>query len=649
LPLLRARAACEGTARPPPGRGIGPSAHWHASCDEGCRLRAQRAVARIFNAICTAALRFAGVVLPYRQEKIMSPVPASVPTTQRSSTKARAHDDAGGGRTADADAAARTTAPGARAAQLLRFATRYRHLFGDSEAEVRAEDAQAFVDDVLALGPAFIKIGQSLSIRPDLLPPAYIKALAQLQDNTTTIPFDLIRQQIEGELGVRLSHAFPQFDEEPLAAASLAQVHTARLRDGRAVVVKVQRPGIEQEIRADLEVLGTLAKAADRLTEQGRRAHFEQWIEEMTETLAEETDYRLEADNLRIFRENLSGYPTLFIPAPVADFSARRVLTMDRVVGTKVDTAIGLRRTEAPLAELADDLMRAYLDQIFIHGLVHADPHPGNVILMEEGLGLVDLGMVARLGPRMRHGLMKLLAAIVEGDGDRVAVQGAALSERLEIFDEAVWSRRCGRMITRFHTRGERTGPGEGGLMIDLMRLSLDCGLRPPPEMALLGRTLLALENIARTLAPNASPRTVVREHMNKVVVARLSDEISMANVKLQVAEMAELGRDLPRQARVLLDTLAGNRLRVRISGLEESRLLENLQKIANRISAGIICAALVIGAALVLRIDVGPKLFGYPGIALVMFVLAFVLSAVVLGSALLSDRSVSRYRTRQR
>jgi ubiquinone biosynthesis protein len=136
---------------------------------------------------------------------------------------------------------------------------------------------------------------------------------------------------------------------------------------------------------------------------------------------------------------------------------------------------------------------------------------------------------------------------------------------------------------------------------------------------------------------------------MNKVVVARLSDEISMANVKLQVAEMAELGRDLPRQARVLLDTLAGNRLRVRISGLEESRLLENLQKIANRISAGIICAALVIGAALVLRIDVGPKLFGYPGIALVMFVLAFVLSAVVLGSALMSDRSVSRYRTRQR
>jgi ubiquinone biosynthesis protein len=549
------------------------------------------------------------------------------------------------------------TAPAApgmvtRSAQLLRFATKYRHLSADEAADAEASkaEAEAFAKDIQQLGPAFIKIGQTLSVRPDLLPRHYLDALAQLQDDTATVPFEEIRAEIERELGVRLSHLYGSFDPEPLAAASLAQVHAATLHDGREVVVKVQRPGIEAAIRNDLSVLGNVARTADRFTEQGKRARFGQWIDEMGETLAEELDYNLEADNLHLFREHLERYPTLFVPAPIDDLSTTRVLTMERVRGGKVSQAVELRRLDEPLDELARDLMRAYLDQIFVHGLVHADPHPGNVMLTDDGrLGLIDLGMVARLGPRMRDNLLKLLAAVVAGDGDEVAAQTLTMGEPLEMFNETVWNRRCGRLIARYATHGDRRRGGQGDLMIELMRLAVANGLRPPPEVALLGRTLLALESVTHLLDPEFPARQVVREHLDGVIAKRVSQETSLHALRMQFGEIAELGRELPRQARMLFDTLAHNRLRVRISGLEESRLLENLQKIANRISTSLISAALVVGAALALRIDAGPRLFGYPGIALVMFVLAFCLSAALVISALLSDRRMSRYRSRER
>jgi predicted unusual protein kinase regulating ubiquinone biosynthesis (AarF/ABC1/UbiB family) len=558
------------------------------------------------------------------------------------------HDDA---RHADAPAAAAAGADHgviARSARVLQFLTRYRHLGSPGVHAGDDAEAQAFAADIQALGPSFVKIGQALSIRPDLLPPAYLTALEHLQDDTDPVPFEAIRAVIEEELGVRINQAFATFENEPLAAASLAQVHAATLRDGREVVVKVQRPGIAREVDGDLAVLARFARAADRFTEQGRRVQFAQWVVEMSETVAEELDYCREADNLRIFREQLEKYPTLFVPAPIADFSTARVLTMERVPGSKVTTAIELRRLEEPLAEYARDLIRAYLDQIFVHGLVHADPHPGNLMLTADGLALIDLGMVARLGPRLRDTLLTLFAAALEGDGDEVARQTVALGERFEFFDEKDWARRCSRLIARFATQSEHVRFGAGQLMIELTRQSVEAGLRPPPEIALLGRTLFALEAVAALLSPDIAARRIVREHLQSVVSDRIRQQMSPHALYRQFADLGQLARELPRQSRAILDTLARNRLQVRISGLEESRLLENLQKIANRITAGIIAAALVIGAALGLRVQGGPRLLGYPAVALVMFVLAFVLAGALVVSVLLLDRRVSRYRTRK-
>jgi ubiquinone biosynthesis protein len=540
-----------------------------------------------------------------------------------------------------------------RTTKVLRFAMKYRHLGGPTEpgaepAEHDAGDPAEFVSDLKELGPAFVKIGQSLSTRSDLLPPAYIAALEQLQDDVGPVPFEEIRAQIEADLGTRLSKAFVSFDPQPLATASLAQVHTAVLRDEREVVVKVQRPGIAEAIAADLKILSNLAGAADRWTEQGRRVHFATWLQEVGETLSEELDYCLEAENLQLFAAQLREFERIVVPAPCLDLSSARVLTMERVHGSKVSQAIEFRRMEQPLGELAEEILHAYLEQIFMHGLVHADPHPGNVLLTRDNrIGLIDLGMVVRLNPRMRDALLKLLFAAVEGDGDQVATQCIEIGDRLELFDEQQWRRRCGRLIGRYAGSSAHAEP-EGQLMMELTRLSIECGLRPPPEIALLGKTLLNLDAVARLLDPGIDVRGIVRRRMQRILPSRLLSMLSPTAAAEQAYEMAELLRDSPRQLRTLLGTLADNRFNVRVSGLEESRLLENLQKIANRISAGVVTAAMIIGAALVLRIDAGPTLLGYPALALLLFLGALVLGAVLVVSALRSDRTPSKYRVRR-
>ncbi|MDX1461114.1 MAG: AarF/UbiB family protein, partial [Xanthomonadales bacterium] len=239
-------------------------------------------------------------------------------------------------------------------------------LISDDEAKaIEPGRPDELVADLEALGPTFIKLGQSLATRPDLVGKPWRKALERLQDDVGRIPFDQVRDRVEEELGARLSSAFQSFDEKPLAAASLAQVHGATLRDGRAVVVKVQRPGVRETIQQDLAALETLAGTADHLTEAGRRYQFRDWVAEFRQTLMAELDFLKEAENLEMAASNLSSYPMLQVPQPVWDLSSHRVLTMDRIRGQRVDRIPDVVRTEKTLAPLATALVKAYLDQAF--------------------------------------------------------------------------------------------------------------------------------------------------------------------------------------------------------------------------------------------------------------------------------------------
>jgi predicted unusual protein kinase regulating ubiquinone biosynthesis (AarF/ABC1/UbiB family) len=548
----------------------------------------------------------------------------------------------------------------ARTAQILRFLLKYRRagVFTGLDLDAATLDPgtmpdtegkpEQFVDDLEALGPTFIKVGQALSTRPDMVPAPYIIALERMQDDVAPVPFAAIRAVVEDALGVRISKAFAHFEERPLGCASLAQVHRATLRDGRMVAVKVQRPGIVDVVRADLDALAGLAGKADRMTDIGRRVRFSDWVHEFRRTLLAELDYRAEAENLERFGEHFRDYPELYVPAPLWDLTATRVLTMELVAGTKVTELSGLRRTEQSMVGLASALMRGYLDQVFVHGEIHADPHPGNLLVTDDGrLALFDLGMIAHVPPKLRERLLKLLFAAVDGRGEEVANEAIAMGTRLEDFDEERFLREVGQLVSRYAAHAGSQSLSEGRLMLELVGLSTACGLRTPPELSLLGKTLLNLEQVAHALDPELDVKTVVEAHLEHVMRQRLKKSLSPSNIASELIEVQALLRESPRKVSDLLSLLAENRLQVRMTGLEESHLMESLQKIANRVSAGLVTAALIVASAMMMRVDTDTRLLGYPAIALVLFVVAAGLGIAIVLSALLRDRKARPHEER--
>jgi predicted unusual protein kinase regulating ubiquinone biosynthesis (AarF/ABC1/UbiB family) len=543
----------------------------------------------------------------------------------------------------------------ARTAQILRFMLKYRSagifsgldqdaMLQEVEAEADAQEAphgrpEEFVDDLEALGPTFIKLGQALSTRPDMVPAQYMAALERMQDRVQPLDLATVRQVIEEELGVNVNKLFVEFDEAPLGSASLGQVHRAVMRDGREVAVKVQRPDALSSVRTDLDALRSIAGKIDRGTDMGRRVKFGDWVNEFGRTLLAELDYRLEAENLQRFGERLEAYPELVVPRPVWSLCGKRVLTMDLVRGRKVTDITGLQRTEQPLGDLAGALLRGYLDQAFVNGEIHADPHPGNLLLTEDGrLAIFDLGMIAHVPPKRRDRLLKLLFAAVDGRGEDVANEGISISTRLEDFDEERYQREVGQLVASYAARSGGRTVSEGRLVLDLTRIATACGLRTPPELSLLGKTLLNLESICDALDPDMDAKDIVRDHLENVMRQRLRRSLSPAGLAGELIEVEGLIREAPRKVSNLLTLLSENRLQVRLDGLDDSKLMENMQKIANRITVGLIIAALLVASALMMRVDTGTRLFGYPAVAMVMFLVAALLGLFVVGSVLMTD-----------
>jgi len=389
------------------------------------------------------------------------------------------------------------------------------------------ELASELAADLEQLGPTFVKLGQLLSTRADLLPVPYLEALARLQDDVAPFPFDEVEPIVTGELGVRLSKAFSFFEPEPIAAASLGQVHRAALRDGRQVAVKVQRPHIQKQIVEDLEALLELAGVLERHTQLGRRVALHSLVEQFRRSLMRELDYRQEARNLDVLADNLAGFDRIVVPRPVDDYTTARVLTSDYIRGDKVTTLTPLERIETDGSALADDLFQAYLQQILVDGFVHADPHPGNVVLTRDGrIALLDLGMVTRIAPRLQERLLQLLLAVSEGRADEAATVAIRIGEPLSGFDEAMFRREVADLVSR--TRDASLEELQvGQIVLRLTKLSVDGGIRVPPELALLGKTLLNLDQVGHVLDPEFDPNAALRRHSSRLLGARMRRELS--------------------------------------------------------------------------------------------------------------------------
>jgi predicted unusual protein kinase regulating ubiquinone biosynthesis (AarF/ABC1/UbiB family) len=377
-------------------------------------------------------------------------------------------------------------------------------------------------------------------------------------------------------------------------------------------------------VAEDLEALEEIADFAGAHFESARRLQLREMFAELKRSLVQELDFQNEARNLLTIGAHLSGFERIIVPQPVEDFTTSRVLTMDLVRGRKITDVGPLARLELDGRQLAEDLFRAYLKQILVDGLFHADPHPGNVLMTDDHrIALIDLGMVARLTRRTQEHLLQLLMAVAEGRSDDAARIGMLIGERLEDFDEEGYRRRVADLVGATHDVSlEQIQVGK--TILQVTRVATGTGLKLPIELTLLGKTLLNLDQVAWILDPDFNPDAAIREHAPELVQQRLTRDLSPGNVFSSLLELRDFAQEFPGRINRILDAVAGNEVEIKVHAFDETRLMSGLHKIANRITMGLVMSALIVGAALLMRVETPFRILGYPGLAIICFLLAF-------------------------
>lgn len=445
------------------------------------------------------------------------------------------------------------------------------------------------------LGPTFIKLGQLLSTRPDLVPPAYADELAKLQDDAPPVLIEDIRDAIRQELGADPEVLFSRFDAEPLAAASIGQAHTARLKDGTEVVVKVRRPGVVAQIEEDLDILHNLVVTASRRWDAARTYDLLGVAQEFAASLRRELDYLQEGRNAERFAENFVD-TDVAIPKVFWDTTTSRVITLQRIVGIKIDDTPALDAADIDRQRLARTGANVVLKMIFDDRFFHADPHPGNMFVQADGtLALIDFGMVGEVDEQLQEQLTDFLVAFAGGDPDGLASALVELSVTRAGVDEEALRDSLVPFVALYH--GRRLGEIRmGELITQLFTLLRKHHLRLPTEMASLFRVLVMAEGMGVRLDPDFDLLEVLTPYTERLMRERMS---LFAMVKRLAGSSADAGRlllDLPGGLRRLLKTLDSSGVEVHLRAAELEPLMGRAERIGNRLVVGMVTAALIGG-----------------------------------------------------
>ena len=494
---------------------------------------------------------------------------------------------------------------------------------------------QELVDDLKAMGPTYIKLGQLLSTRPDLLPDDYLDALANLQDNVEPIDFEVIKEIIETELGTKISKAFHNFDEKPLASASIGQVHRAELLSGRPVAVKVQRPGIQKKFYEDLDTFQDMVDWAVKHVEAAKRYALDEVFAELRKILLFELDYKREAQNLIRIKKNLEHFDQLIVPEPILDYSTGKVLTMEFIKGKKVTSLSPLRQIENDYSELVSQLVESYLQQIINDGFAHADPHPGNIKFTDTNkIALIDLGMIARFSSGIREQLIELLIALGNNNGEKTARVLLKMSRLTEDSETEKFSRTVNAVVMESENSLAKDLQ-TGKTLIQLNQLAIQTNIKLPVEINILGKILLNLDQIVAILDPEFDLRKAIRENVDEMMRKQMLDELKPENFFSMLIEAKNLLENMPARLNQLTENLAANKFKLKIDAIDEKRVTDGFQKVANRITLGLIIASMIIGASMLMQVPTSFTIFGYPGLAIIFFLLAaaggFILSYIII------------------
>jgi predicted unusual protein kinase regulating ubiquinone biosynthesis (AarF/ABC1/UbiB family) len=501
------------------------------------------------------------------------------------------------------------------------------------ESDVAAR-ARSFAASLKKMGPTYVKFGQLLSTRPDIVPPEYIGALESLQDDVEPFSFADVERIVEEELKTKISKPFASFESTPIAAASLGQVHRAMLRDGREVVVKVQRPNVREQVRKDLEVLTEIAHVLEAHTEMGRKLNLVGAIEQARIALLSELNYLQEARNMDILRENLAQFEPIYIPQVIHDLTSTRILTTELVKGKKISKLTPLSLIESNYAELSVVVTEAYLKQICVDGFWHSDPHPGNVFIREiEGkpeLVLLDFGMVAHITHEFQDEIIKMLLAISSNRGSEVSDACARMSEPQEGFDAVRFNREISAIVSQLHDAAA-SDVNVGQLIFRVISIAHGNDLRVPPELTMLAKTMLHLDAITKKLDPEYDPERVIRNYAEQLITQKLKQKFNPRNFYPALLDLNQFVLDFPHRAREIVDMTATGRLTFGLKLLQAEEFLAGIHKIANRITVGVIIAAIIVASALMMDVQ--------PVLAIVGYVTATIIGFYLVVSTLLHDR----------
>lgn len=499
-----------------------------------------------------------------------------------------------------------------------------------------------FLADLSALGPTYVRIAQLLAKRPDLLPHSIADLLTARQIAQEPMGLVELDATIRAELGLPLSEIYTKFDEAPLTVSPFEQSHIAALKDGRRVIVKVQKPGIQGIVYDDLSTLEEVADFCDQHTKTGKIISFKTIVEELKKTIISELDYRQESYNLEHLQQALKELDHIVVPEPIKRYSTSRVLTLKFIDGRKLRDSSHLGLLAAEKAALAGEIFHAYLKQILVDGFVHGDPNPDNILFTSTGkLALLDLGVVTRVSASMQEKLIQILVGINEGRGEHVADLLANLCSKREIFDEDAFRRAIADLILV-----HRDAPADrleiGRVFVGISQAAFRNGMALPFEFGTLGTTLVNLDRVADLLDNNFDSRKFLEKNITETMKGHVMRTLTPAHVFQNILETVDLLEKLPGKVGTILDAVANNQLKITVDAIDEQMLMSGCQKIANRITMGLVLAALIMGATQLMQIKSTFTIWGYPGIAIICFILAAGCGFGLVLEIFISDRKTN-------
>lgn len=500
----------------------------------------------------------------------------------------------------------------------------------------RAERVRMALEE---LGPTFVKMGQILSTRPDLLPLEFIRQLSRLQDNVPPFAFELVRDAVEKDLGAPLGKTFKEFEKSPLASASIGQVHRAQLVNGEKVIVKVQRPDITRMIEVDLEIMLHLATLMERHLKAMEIHRPTRVVEEFARTLEMELDYTLEAAHAERFAAQFLGERTLYVPKVFRNATTKRILTMEYVEGIKASELDKLEKAGLDTRKIARRGFDLILKQIFIHGFFHADPHPGNVFILPNNIiCFLDFGMMGRIGTQPREHFADLIMGIVRRDETKTASALMTLTTPDVETDVSGLEREVAQFIDKYFYRPLRDLE-MGKLLKNLVEMTTKHRLRIPPDLFLMLKALATEESLGKALDPDFDAIKQAAPFVKRVQMDRLRPKRIAGDIFDSGAEFLHLLREIPGEVQEILRQARQGKIKIEFEHRGLEPMLSTHDRISNRIVFAIILAALIIGSSLIVLSGIPPKWYEIPVIGLAGFVIAAIMGFWLLISIIRGGR----------